>query len=347
MADITKINVNGTEYDIKDANAITTESDPTVPSWAKQSTKPTYEASEIDYDDSVSQLGNNVQEAIEELEYITSSKQNTLVSGSNIKTVNNESLLGSGNITIEGGSGTVIYDGDSTTDTPYDNLFMDTVQSGIGTLIGGGVDFIQEWENRSMSSNYSAHTETLDLSSYNFVVIVFLAMITTTLRYSTHIFPVNNQISLCMCSGSFSANRIATRATTVNTTGVAFGDCYYSETYATTTQRNDMLVPYKIYGIKSATVIDTKTNKLVLCQSVEKLYSSLAGNTDSTLTLTLPTGVTTDDLISIDFVGYVPGSTWGTTFMVKRINGTTLGYRTNGTTTQNYTLIYKVYYYGG
>lgn len=32
-------------------------------------------------------------------------KQDTLVSGTNIKTINNETLLGSGNITIEGGSG--------------------------------------------------------------------------------------------------------------------------------------------------------------------------------------------------------------------------------------------------
>ena len=31
--------------------------------------------------------------------------QDKLVSGTNIKTVNNESLLGSGNITIQGGSG--------------------------------------------------------------------------------------------------------------------------------------------------------------------------------------------------------------------------------------------------
>lgn len=36
---------------------------------------------------------------------IVSSKQNELVSGSNIKTINGQSLLGSGNITIQGGSG--------------------------------------------------------------------------------------------------------------------------------------------------------------------------------------------------------------------------------------------------
>lgn len=35
----------------------------------------------------------------------TSGKQDTLVSGTNIKTINNESLLGSGNIVIQGGSG--------------------------------------------------------------------------------------------------------------------------------------------------------------------------------------------------------------------------------------------------
>lgn len=52
MADITKITLNGTDYNVKDANA-----------------------------------------------------QETLVSGTNIKTINNESILGSGNIVIQGGSG--------------------------------------------------------------------------------------------------------------------------------------------------------------------------------------------------------------------------------------------------
>lgn len=52
MADISKITLNGTDYNIKDENA-----------------------------------------------------QETLVSGTNIKTINNQSILGSGNITIQGGSG--------------------------------------------------------------------------------------------------------------------------------------------------------------------------------------------------------------------------------------------------
>ena len=40
----------------------------------------------------------------------TANKQDLLVSGTNIKTVNNQSLLGSGNITIEGGGGTDDYE---------------------------------------------------------------------------------------------------------------------------------------------------------------------------------------------------------------------------------------------
>lgn len=72
--------LSNAENTINNNNYITTEIDPTVPAWAKASTKPTYTASEI-------------------------GAQETLISGTNIKTINNESLLGSGNITISGGSG--------------------------------------------------------------------------------------------------------------------------------------------------------------------------------------------------------------------------------------------------
>ena len=41
----------------------------------------------------------------------TSTKQDTLVSGTNIKTINNESILGEGNITIEGGGGKAVSGG--------------------------------------------------------------------------------------------------------------------------------------------------------------------------------------------------------------------------------------------
>ena len=56
---------------------------PDVPEWAMSSTKPSYTVSEID------------------------GAQEELVSGTNIKTINGTSVLGSGNITIQGGGGDV------------------------------------------------------------------------------------------------------------------------------------------------------------------------------------------------------------------------------------------------
>ena len=46
-----------------------------------------------------------------EVDNALTGKQATLVSGTNIKTINNQSLLGSGNIDIQGGGGSVIGTG--------------------------------------------------------------------------------------------------------------------------------------------------------------------------------------------------------------------------------------------
>lgn len=101
MADISKIKLpDNTEYDIKDKTSgyITSETDPTVPSWAKQSTKPVYDSQEI-YAQYTGGYGQAmyVQDALDD---IHDYKQDTLVSGTNIKTINNTSLLGSGNINV-------------------------------------------------------------------------------------------------------------------------------------------------------------------------------------------------------------------------------------------------------
>lgn len=54
-----------------------------------------------------------------EIQTALGTKQDTLVSGTNIKTVNNESLLGSGNITIQGGGGNDVVE---LTQAEYDEL---------------------------------------------------------------------------------------------------------------------------------------------------------------------------------------------------------------------------------
>ena len=59
-----------------------------------------------------------------------SQKQDTLISGTNIKTINNQSILGSGNINIEGGSGTptdVQINGSSITSSGTANIVTEGV----------------------------------------------------------------------------------------------------------------------------------------------------------------------------------------------------------------------------
>lgn len=59
----------------------------------------------IDTGDSVAYALEKLDVAVSNIQDALDTKQNTLVSGTNIKTINNQSLLGSGNITISGASG--------------------------------------------------------------------------------------------------------------------------------------------------------------------------------------------------------------------------------------------------
>lgn len=110
---------------------VTEETDPTVPAWAKESAKPDYSLAELQDDathrtvtDVEKATWNGKQNAIADLDDIRSgagagasavqpsqmqtaleAKQDLLVSGQNIKTINGESLLGSGDLEIGGGGG--------------------------------------------------------------------------------------------------------------------------------------------------------------------------------------------------------------------------------------------------
>lgn len=73
--------------------AVQVETDPTVPAWAKATNKPTYSVSELT-DDSTHRWVTDTEKSS------WTAKQEALVSGTNIKTVNGQSILGSGNITV-------------------------------------------------------------------------------------------------------------------------------------------------------------------------------------------------------------------------------------------------------
>jgi len=67
-------------------------------------------ASQVSFDSAGNLSSDNVQDALEELD---DEKQETLVSGANIKTINSESILGSGNISIATGISEAPIDGNT------------------------------------------------------------------------------------------------------------------------------------------------------------------------------------------------------------------------------------------
>ena len=74
-----------------------------------------------------------------EVKRLINTKQDKLVSGGNIKTINNESILGSGNITIESGGGTVdTAMSDSSTNAVQNRViksYVDDIVGDIGTIL--------------------------------------------------------------------------------------------------------------------------------------------------------------------------------------------------------------------
>ena len=127
MANINKISVSGTIYDIQDQHA-----------------SKTVELTQSEYDGLAVKNPNTFYIITDaqggdltnyytkgETDTLLGEKQPTLVSGTNIKTINNESLLGEGNIDIQGGSSVnVVQDiGTSTSDV----MSQDAVRNAFNT----------------------------------------------------------------------------------------------------------------------------------------------------------------------------------------------------------------------
>ena len=85
-----------------------------------------------------------------EVDTALSSKQATLVSGTNIKTVNNQSLLGSGNISVSGGGLSIddVY--------PVGSIYMSVNSTSPATLFGGTWKQIEDKFLLASGSTYSA-----------------------------------------------------------------------------------------------------------------------------------------------------------------------------------------------
>ena len=151
MSNINKIKLSGTTYEIQDLNATKTV----------ELTQAEYDALSpkdpntfyIITDATAGDLSNyyTKTETDNAITAATSTKQDTLVSGTNIKTINGETLLGEGNITIQGGGGKAIEAGTNISITTGETA--DTINctlnasngSGNHSFVVGRTNFANKW----------------------------------------------------------------------------------------------------------------------------------------------------------------------------------------------------------
>ena len=152
MANINKISVAGTIYNIQDQHA-----------------SKTVELTQAEYDGLAVKDPNTYYIITDaqggdlsnyytkgETDTLLGEKQPTLVSGTNIKTINNESLLGEGNINIQGGGGSITVDtsldSGSTNAIANNAVTNNTLSGGVESNIALGI--IRFWKNNGQVALY-------------------------------------------------------------------------------------------------------------------------------------------------------------------------------------------------
>lgn len=122
MANINKIKLSGTTYNIQDLSAsksveLTQAQYDALVSGGTVDPNTFYVITDAQGGDLSNYYTKSETSGATEISTALNAKQDTLVSGTNIKTINNESILGSGNINIQGGGVNVVQTtGTSTTD---------------------------------------------------------------------------------------------------------------------------------------------------------------------------------------------------------------------------------------
>ena len=104
------------------------------------------------------------------------------------------------------------------------------------------------WENASDMSSFAAQTVSINLSDYDFVLL-FYRMANTNVNHGvlSTIYPV--PAGDCALFGGYQANTTGMRLFTISSAGLVFAKGVYAGS-----DNNNILIPYKIYGIKGVAV---------------------------------------------------------------------------------------------
>ena len=174
---------------------------PTIPTVPTSNTAFTNDAGYITSSDAQTQIdeavsGKASQSDLENVSGDVANKQDTLVSGTNIKTINNQSLLGSGNIDIQGGGGS----GNPTvelTQAEYDALVTGgTVDPTTYYIITDAtpIDISQYWTSAQTESAISAATSgKADSTDVTAEINAATSGLQETLVSGTNIKTINNE----------------------------------------------------------------------------------------------------------------------------------------------------------
>lgn len=110
---------------------------------------------------------------------------------------------------------------------------------------GGSGSMTLLWTNPNPTSNFSAQTITVDLSSYSHIMVDY-----KTQKDADRLLTAFHCVGFgCMVIGTWSY-KITQRQCTVNTSSIDFSAAYNVSSYGSGSTDNSLLIPYKIYGIK-------------------------------------------------------------------------------------------------
>ena len=207
-------------------------------------------------------------------------KQNKLISGADIKTLNEIPILGEGNIplkTLHGqsligsenipfktvGSESIFGTGNIAFKTINSQSLMGegnislqevlTAGTGIditGNVISSKLNMDLLWTNSNTGTAFNEQTLNLNLTDYKLVLIEF-KQYSGTSKFISNVFiklAVDEVVQTINYSGNM--NYIIARGLRVNDSGVNFGTAYIYNSYASATPDNNYIVPFRIYGIK-------------------------------------------------------------------------------------------------
>lgn len=113
----------------------------------------------------------------------------------------------------------------------------------VGKAIGINMDLL--WTNASPTSTFASQSQSIDLSKYKFVYIIF-RQFTSNSNYIGFLVKVDGSTNLI----SVGDDAFAYRLITVNTSGVTYTDASYCTEYASKVTNNSFAIPYQIYGVK-------------------------------------------------------------------------------------------------